>query len=157
MKNDLIFEKYAFSDSISSSIKLGILESKLEVFIENIEHISEDLKNGRHFKLSSREVLQKTGELFTMRHLINLRFDLLNTPDYYWDREELEKLYTHANTYLDIKKRTHVFNEKLNYCIDLMRILESKLNDKKHTRLEWFIISLITIEAFFGILSFIVK
>jgi required for meiotic nuclear division protein 1 len=133
------------------------LESKLENFIENIEHVSEDLKNGKNFELTSAEILQKTGQLLTMRHLINLRFDLLNTPDYYWDREELEKLYTRTNSLLDIRKRTHVFNEKLNYCIDLMRILEANLNDKKHIRLEWIIILLISVEACIGILSFFIK
>jgi uncharacterized Rmd1/YagE family protein len=133
------------------------LESKLENFIENIEHVSEDLKNGKNFELTSAEILQKTGQLLTMRHLINLRFDLLNTPDYYWDREELEKLYTRTNSFLDIRKRTHVFNEKLNYCIDLMRILEANLNDKKHIRLEWIIILLISVEACIGILSFFIK
>jgi uncharacterized Rmd1/YagE family protein len=155
--NDILLEKYTFSDAISSSIKLGILESKLENFVETIEHISEDLKYARKMKLSSQQVLQKTGDLFTMRHLINLRFDFLNTPDYYWDREELENLYLNTNSFLDINKRTRVFNEKLNYCTDIMRIVEANLNDKKHTRLEWIIISLITIEAFFGILSFIIK
>ncbi len=127
----------------------------MESFINSTEHISEDLKYGRKFKLTSEEVLKKTGELFTMRHLINLRSDLLDSPDYYWDRENLERLYTSAIKFLDIPKRTKVYNEKLNHCIDLMRILEANLNDKKHTRLEWFIILLITIETFFGILSFL--
>ena len=151
--NQIVLEKYALSDSISSSIKLGILESNLENFIESVEHVSENLKNGKKFHLSSADILQKTGRLLSMRHMINLRFDLLNTPDYYWDREELEKLYTRSNSFLDIKKRTDVFNQKLNFCIDLMRILEANLNDKKHIRLEWIIIVLISIEAVIGMLS----
>ena len=154
---NIILEKYAFSDAISTSIKLGILENKLEIFIEKIEHISEDLKNGSKLKITSQEVLQNTGELLAMRHLINLRFDLLKTPDFYWDREKLESLYLSTNRFLDISKRTRVFNDKLNYCIDLMRILESNLNEKKHTKLEWLIIILIAIEGFIGILSLFIK
>ena len=32
------------------------------------------------------KVLQKTGEILALRHLINLSSDLLDTPDFYWDR-----------------------------------------------------------------------
>jgi len=150
-----LLEKYTFSDAVSLSVKLAIWEAKLESFIESIEHISEDLKYARKSKLTSEQVLQKTGELYTMRHHVNLRSDLLDTPDWYWDREDLETLYTRMITFLDIPKRTRVYNEKLNHCIDLMKLIESNMNDKKHTRLEWFIILLITIETFFGILSFL--
>jgi uncharacterized Rmd1/YagE family protein len=78
----LLLERFTFSDAISLSVKLGIMENRLEDFIDGIEHISHDLKSGKMFKLTAKEVLQKTGELMTMRHLINLRFDLLNTPDW---------------------------------------------------------------------------
>ncbi|CAB4057077.1 RMND1 [Lepeophtheirus salmonis] len=40
-------EKYSFSDAISASVKLGVLESSLHKLIGSIEHISDDLKAGR--------------------------------------------------------------------------------------------------------------
>ncbi|KAF3845589.1 hypothetical protein F7725_008752 [Dissostichus mawsoni] len=58
-----------------------------------IDQSEATLKSGRRVKLSSAEVMKKIGELFTLRHCINLRSDLLLTPDFYWDRENLEKLY----------------------------------------------------------------
>jgi len=39
-------------------------------------------------------------------HLINLSSDLLDTPDFYWDREELEILYSKTCNYLNIARRT---------------------------------------------------
>jgi uncharacterized Rmd1/YagE family protein len=77
-----LLEKYTFSDAISLSVKLGILENKLENFIQDVEDVTQDLRLGRKVRLTSEQVLQKTGELMMMRHLINLRFDLLNTPDW---------------------------------------------------------------------------
>lgn len=151
----LIFEKYAFSDAISLSVKLAIWENNLESLITSIEHVTQDLKNGRKPRLTSKQVLQKTGELLMLRNLVNLRSDLLDTPDFYWNRDDLEKLYRRTIHYLDINKRTRVFNDKLSHCLDLMDILKSHLNDEKHTRLEWFIILLIMIETFFGILSYL--
>ncbi len=71
----------------------------------------------------------------------------IETPDFYWDREHLESLYSQTYYHLSVSKRTRLFNNRLNDCIDLMQILKEHLNDKKHTRLEWIIIGLIAIEA----------
>lgn len=58
--------------------------------------------------LSRKEVLQKTGELYTLSHLINLSSHLLDTPDFYWDRDDLEKLYLKSVAYFNVQKRTQV-------------------------------------------------
>ena len=43
------------------------------------------------------------------RHQINLRADLLDSPDFYWDHEGLEPLYLAVHNHLDILRRTKVF------------------------------------------------
>jgi uncharacterized Rmd1/YagE family protein len=79
-----VLEKYSFSDAIALSVKLGIWEKDLEKFSENIEYISEDLKRGRQLALDVEKVLQMLGELFAMKHNVNLHYSLLDTPDFYW-------------------------------------------------------------------------
>ena len=44
-------EKYAFSNAIAASVKLGALEANLDRIIDSIEHISEDMKMGRSVKM----------------------------------------------------------------------------------------------------------
>ena len=46
--------------------------------------------------------------LMFFRHNINLRSDLLDTPDAYWDRDDLGELYQSMCKYLSIQKRTRV-------------------------------------------------
>lgn len=58
--------------------------------------------------MTREEVLRKQGELFAMRHSINLRSDLLDTPDFYWDNEELERLFLQTINYYCISRRTRV-------------------------------------------------
>ena len=143
----ILLEKYTFSDAISISIKLAIWENKLENFNETIQHISEDLKHGRKLKITNKQTSQKLGELYAMRHSINLDFNILNIPDYYWDKDELETLYINTIKFLDINKRTKVFNEKLNYGIDLLQMLRSDFKDHKHSHFEIIIILLISVEV----------
>jgi glutathione synthase len=147
-----ILEKYTFSNAMALSVKLGIWESTLDNFVDGIEHVTEELKYAKEIKMTRDEVLQKTGELFSLRHELNLNSDLLDTPDFYWERDRLEGLYQKTINYLSTNRRTNVMNEKLNQCFELLELILSHLNDKHHVRLEWLIIILITVEVGFEIL-----
>lgn len=148
-------QKYTFSNAIATSTKLGIWEANLERYIESMEYLTEDLKKGRKLKISRAEVLRKTGELFALRHMINLSSDLLDTPDFYWDREELENLYVNVCNYFSIPRRTKVMNEKINHCVELAELVSHNLNDAHHIRLEWMIIILIMVEVGFEIVHYV--
>ncbi|XP_075562771.1 required for meiotic nuclear division protein 1 homolog isoform X4 [Pelecanus crispus] len=107
------------------------------------------LKSRRKVKLSHADVMQKIGELFALRHRINLSSDLLITPDFYWDREKLEELYDKTCQFLNINRRVKVMNEKLQHCMELTDLMRNHLNEKHALRLEWMIVILITIEVLF--------
>ncbi|KAK7794454.1 hypothetical protein R5R35_003819 [Gryllus longicercus] len=153
--DSVALDKYTFSNAMALSVKLGIWEASLDRYVDSIEFVTEDLKKGSQIKMSREEVLRKTGELFALRHLINLSSDLLDTPDFYWDREDQEVLYHQTCSYFSIQKRTKVMNEKLNHCLELVDLLSSHLNDKHHVRLEWMIIILIMVEVGFEIIHYI--
>jgi len=149
-----ILEKYTFSNAIATSVKLGMLEAKLDRLIDSIDFVTSDLRRGK-IHMTQAEALQKNGEIFSLRIQINLTLDLLATPDFYWDREKLEQLYNTTCAHLAIKKRTSVMNEKLSHIGELMELLCNNLNDKHHVRLEWYIILLIIVEVIFEFLHFI--
>lgn len=64
--------------------------------------------SGHAIKMSREEVLMKHGELFALRHYLNLSSDVLDTPDFYWEYEDLENLYNQICAYFSINKRTRV-------------------------------------------------
>ncbi|KAM3595240.1 uncharacterized protein V6R79_020414 [Siganus canaliculatus] len=152
---EAVLEKFAFSNALCLSVKLAIWEVSLDNFVESIQSIPETLKAGKRVKLSSAEVMKKIGELFTLRHCINLRSDLLLTPDFYWDRENLEKLYDKTCQFLSINRRVNVVNEKLEHCTQLTDLMRSHLSEKHSLRLEWMIVILITIEVLFELAKMI--
>ncbi|KAM4542481.1 required for meiotic nuclear division protein 1 homolog [Odontesthes bonariensis] len=154
-QHEAVLEKFAFSNALCLSVKLAIWEVALDNFVESIQSIPETLKSGKRVKLSSAEVMQKIGELFTLRHCINLRSDLLLTPDFYWDRENLEKLYDKTCQFLSINRRVNVVNEKLEHCSQLTDLMRSHLSEKHSLRLEWMIIILIAIEVMFELAKMI--
>lgn len=107
-REDSNLDKCTFSNAMAQSVKLGIWEMALNRYIDSIEFVTEDLKAGRKLRMTQSEVLRKQGELFNLRHCINLSSDLLDTPDFYWERDDLENLYQQIYGYLSIKKRTRV-------------------------------------------------
>ncbi|XP_067398521.1 required for meiotic nuclear division protein 1 homolog isoform X3 [Emydura macquarii macquarii] len=147
--DQVILQKFAFSNALCLSVKLAIWESSLDNFVESIQSIPEILKSRRKVKLSHADVMQKIGELFALRHRINLSSDLLITPDFYWDRENLEELYDKTCQFLSINRRVKVMNEKLQHCMELTDLMRNHLNEKHALRLEWMIVILITIEVMF--------
>lgn len=153
--NAVNLDKFAFSNAIALSVKLSIWEANLDRYIDSIGYITQDMKEGRKINLTRDQVFKKTGQLFGLRHRLNLSSDMLDTPDFYWDREQLERLFTATYLHLNINKRTRVMNEKLNHCIELMDLLSSHLNDIHHVRLEWMIIILIMIEVVFEVIHYI--
>lgn len=148
-------EMYTLSNAMAMSVKLGNLECILSKFVEDIEPMMDDLRSGRPVKISRSGVLKKSGELYALRHSINLSTDLLDIPDFYWDRENLEGLYQDAYNYFSIARRARVINEKLNHCAALLELVSSHLSDRHHIRLELMIIALIMIEVCFEILHFL--
>ncbi|XP_074165644.1 required for meiotic nuclear division protein 1 homolog isoform X1 [Sminthopsis crassicaudata] len=147
--DEIILEKFAFSNALCLSVKLAIWEASLDDFVESIQSIPEALKAGKKVKLTHKEVMQKMGELFSLRHRINLSSDFLMTPDFYWDRENLEALYDKTCQFLSITRRVKVMNEKLQHCMELTDLMRNHLNEKRALRLEWMIVILITIEVMF--------
>ena len=147
-------EKYSFSNSIAASVKLGALEASLDGIIDSIEHLSDDMKRGRNIRLTREEAHKKMGEILALRHVLNLSSDLLDTPDFYWDREDLETLYHMTLAHLTVGKRTRVMNEKLSHCSDLMDLISTTLDNEHGHKLEWYIIILIMIEIVFEFLHF---
>ncbi|XP_077996093.1 required for meiotic nuclear division protein 1 homolog [Glandiceps talaboti] len=148
-------EKFTFSNAMALSVKLAIWEYSLDRFVGSIEWVPENLKAGRRLNMSMQEVMKRVGELFELRHHINLSSDLLMTPDFYWDRESLELIYSRMCNYLNIARRTKVMNEKLNHCSEMVELMRTHLNDRHSLRLEWMIILLIAIEVVFEIVHYV--
>ena len=144
-----IKEKLAFSNGLADSVKLGILETLLEDYIEKVRLIPTVLQQGRKIPLSRGEVLKLTGELLNVRAQLNLNSDLLDTPDIYWSEPKLEDLYVKITRVLEIRRRVAILNKKLDYAREMAEVLGGHLAERHGLKLEWGIIALIAVEVAF--------
>ncbi|KAI3382366.1 hypothetical protein SNEBB_006719 [Seison nebaliae] len=138
--------KYAFSHSMASSVKLGIWERQLEKEINSLDKLAVSWRQGTEHGVDRRNTSRSLGRLFHLKNAINLRSELLDIPDFIWDREYLEDVYLQFSRHYRLRRRTYVVNSKLDHSIELLNMLHQQLNDAHHVKLERMIIFLIAIE-----------
>jgi uncharacterized Rmd1/YagE family protein len=148
-----IIDKLSISHGIAQSLKLSELESYAQQTIESMNHIPHNIAQTGKSRMKRKELSMMRGKLFIVEMDINLTFELLDTPEFFWEYPEVEYLYEKTVKYLDVKPRIEILNKKLNVIRELFNMLADEQNHKHSAFLEWIIIWLIGIE----IVLFIIK
>ncbi len=137
----------ALSHGLAQSVKLEAFESTVQKTYNNSKHIPIALSKAGGIPLSRKEIRRMMGQLFLERNSINLQWDVLDTPEFFWQNLQLEPLYTMVSSHLDIENRVKVLNQRLDIVHELFEMLGNELNHQHSSRLEWTIIILIVVEV----------
>ena len=138
--------KIAISQALAQNVKLQQFEEEVQTTIENNSHIPLQLSTTGKIKLTKKEISKKIGELFLVKTKINLHYDLLDTPEFFWEYPQYENQYEKTIKYLDIKSRVEVLNKKVEIIQELLHVLGDEQEHKYSSFLEWIIIILIAFE-----------
>lgn len=145
--NDLSsISKRAISQALAQNVKLDQFEKELLTSIENNSKIPLQLAHTGKINLTKKEISKKIGELFLVKSKMNLHYDLLDTPEFFWEYPEYESHYEKMIKYLDIKSRVEVLNKKLEIIQELLHVLGDEQKHRYSSFLEWIIIILIAFE-----------
>jgi uncharacterized Rmd1/YagE family protein len=147
LPNSDVLSRLAVSHGLGQSVKLGTFENAIRKTFNSTKHIPEDLAKHGRIPLFRKEIRKKMGELFIERNSINLHFDVLDTPEFFWKYTELEPLYAMTANYLDVETRVEVLNQRLDVIHELFEMLGTELNHQHSSLLEWTIIVLIVMEV----------
>ncbi|MBY4678507.1 RMD1 family protein [Marinobacterium arenosum] len=140
-------EMVACSFGLVQSVKLEQFELSAAQAIESTYAIPQRIAETGRSGLNRREISQLRGKLFTTVADINLKFDLLDTPEFFWEYPDLEDRYRLCAHYLDVQPRIEVLNKRLEVIHDLLTMLADEQNHKHSATLEWIIIWLIAFEV----------
>ena len=138
--------KIAISQALAQNVKLQQFEEEVQTTIDNNSHIPLQLSTTGKIKLTKKEISKKIGELFLVKTKINLHYDLLDTPEFFWEYPQYENQYEKTIKYLDIKSRVEVLNKKVEIIQELLHVLGDEQKHKYSSFLEWIIIILIAFE-----------
>jgi uncharacterized Rmd1/YagE family protein len=137
---------FALSQGMAQSIKLESFETNAITTINNTNYIPKSLAENGRIKLSRHKIAKIRGQLFLTKSDIILNYDLLDTPDFFWEYPEYEAFYSITAKYLEIAPRTQVLSKKLETIHELFEMLADEQKHRHSTILEWIIIWLIAFE-----------
>ncbi len=157
LTSDDTLEKLAYSHGIAQSLKLSELENYAQQNIDKTTHIPRNIAKTGQSGMARREIAMLRGTLFIVETDINLTFELLDTPEFFWEYPEAEPFYTITTKYLDVVSRIEILNKKVSIIRDLLDILANEQNHKHSNFLEWIIIYLIAIEILIFIVHDLLK
>jgi len=146
LTSDDVKEKLAISHGIAQSVKLSELEDTVGNTIEATAHIPQRIADQGKSELSRRQTSRIRGDLFLVKSNIYLNYDLLDTPEFFWEYPEFQGIYNTMINYLEVNQRIEVLNKKLNIIHELFTMLSDEQKHQHSSTLEWIIIWLIAIE-----------
>ncbi len=72
---------------------LDIFEARVENKIKEFKYIPETLAANKPLVLSPEQLGSMIGEVYRIRHDVNLHSEILDTPDFFWKEEDVEVVY----------------------------------------------------------------
>jgi uncharacterized Rmd1/YagE family protein len=138
--------KLALSHAFAQSAKLEFFEEQAQTVINDNAYLSETLAETGIVPLTRKQLAKLRGALFKTSTDINLHFNLLDTPEFFWDNPNLEGLYQQLSKYLDFLPRIQILQKKLDTIHTLLDMLSTEQNHKHSAFLEWVIIVLIAVD-----------
>lgn len=117
--SDDVVEKLALSFAMGQSAKLDVFEERVEDRIRTTRQIPFNLSTLGSIKYSQTDISKLIGQLFIELADVNLHSDILDEPDFFWEDDAYEPLYTRMVKYMDVAKRVKILNTRL----DILREL----------------------------------
>jgi uncharacterized Rmd1/YagE family protein len=140
-------ELLAVSYAISQSTVLAIFEERIDQKVEEYKFIPETLSIKGKINMPLDRIGMMIGDIFVIRHGLNLHSDVLDTPDFFWDEDKYKPNYSKMMSYLEMEGRITVLNKRLDMLKELLDMLQHQIHNAHATKLEWIVIWLIIIEV----------
>eukprot|EP01084_Bolivina_argentea_P308342 533158_1 len=153
----LMMQKLAISFGLAQSLKLTVFEMRIDENIAlNVDIPNQMALNG-NIGLNSKEIYKRMGRLFIARSELNLRCDILDTPEHFYENDLFIKDYWRVREYLNIDRRVEIINSRFDLLHELFEIVTSQQETSHSVKLEWIVIWLIVVEIVLGVIELVDK
>lgn len=136
-------ERLALSFAMAQSSILAVFEARIQKKVEEFRYIPETFATNGKVRISGKRLGNMIGEVFVVRHDVNLHTEILDTPDWFWNNRDVEDLYKMVSEYLEMDSRTAILNKRLDMLREMLTMLQLQNENEHSVKLEWIVILLI--------------
>ena len=136
-------ERLALSFAMAQSSILAVFEARIQKRVEEYRYIPETYAANGKVRISGRRLGNMIGEVFVVRHDVNLHTEILDTPDWFWNNRDVEELYKMVDGCLEMNSRTAILNKRLDLLREMLSMLQLQHENHHTVKLEWIVILLI--------------
>eukprot|EP00484_Ammonia_sp_Unknown_P021382 CAMPEP_0197044326 /NCGR_PEP_ID=MMETSP1384-20130603/20397_1 /TAXON_ID=29189 /ORGANISM="Ammonia sp." /LENGTH=536 /DNA_ID=CAMNT_0042475763 /DNA_START=29 /DNA_END=1639 /DNA_ORIENTATION=- len=147
----LMMQKLAVSFGVAQSSKLNIFEYRVDENIELNADIAKEMALQGSIGLNANTIVKRMGRLFIARSELNLRSDVLDTPEHFYENDMFLNEFYRIRKYLNIDKRLEVINSRFALLHELYQIVMHQQETAHGSKLEWIVIWLIVAEVILGL------
>lgn len=131
---------------LSKSVVLAHYEARIATVFDRVEPLADRLRRDGRTGARAKELVQQIGEVLLTQQRMVGRVEVGEKPEVLWDHPELERLYARLEDEYELVERGRAIERKLALVGDTVETLVDLVQNKRATRLEWYIIGLIAIE-----------
>ncbi|WP_210396164.1 RMD1 family protein [Motiliproteus sediminis] len=146
LDQDHLLQRVAVSHAIAQSCKLASFEEGAKGMMLESQQLTNELAQRGRIRMGRKSLARWRGRIHQFKTDIVLRFDLLDTPDFFWEYPELQPYYDNTAGYLELEPRVTLIQHKLDTLGDVLAMLAEEQKHGHSSFLEWIIIWLIAIE-----------
>ena len=146
-------QRLALSFAVAQSSVLALFEGRIQKRVEEYRYIPETFAANGRLRMSSKQLGNMIGEVFVIRHDVNLHTEILDTPDWFWNQKDVEALYKFCAGYLEMENRTNILNTRLDMLAQLLSMLQAQQENAHNVKLEWIVIILILVSVVLELLT----
>lgn len=140
-------ELLALSYGLAQSVKLLLYEEVIDSLVNRTRTLPDELAKDGKIKMSQWELKRLIGELMVARYSVNLVSDILDTPEYFWQHAELERLHLECAREVELKQRARILDTRAQVIKDALDILNNEVSSSSSNRVERAILALIAVEV----------
>lgn len=140
-------ELLALSYGLAQSVKLLLYEEVIDSLVNRTRTLPDELAKDGKIKMSQWQLKRLIGELMVARYSVNLVSDILDTPEYFWQHAELERLHLECAREVELKQRARILDTRVQVIKDALDILNNEVSSSSSNRVERAILALIAVEV----------
>lgn len=162
-KNDCI-ELAGFSDpepllalsyGLAQSVKLLTYEEVIDSLVVRTRTLPDELAREGKIRLSQKDLKRLIGELLAARYSLNLVSDILDTPEFFWNHPQLERLHLDCSREVELRQRARILDTRTQVIKDALDVLNNELTSSSSDRVERAILFLIAVEVFLEVVRIV--